>query len=266
VSTATIRNRIEKWFEKFSLTIFRFRWATILIVLVLVGLLASWVPKITFDTSNESFLHKNSPTLMDYNAFRDQFGRDDLIIIAIGPTDVFSLSFLEKLKIFHENLRDDVPHVEEITSLINARNTRGENDALIVGDLLEDWPGNQDQVETLKKRVMSNPLYLNRLISENAQFTTLVIKTETYSNTNALDDPLAGFDENDDSFADDDTSGTLQGAAEKQSPADNIQYLTDEEISETVYHVKSIAKKYQDENFEIYIAGPPVVGGCNKKV
>jgi len=260
------RNRIEKWFEKFSLTIFRFRWATILIVLVFVGGLASWVPKITFDTSNESFLHEKSKTLQDYNAFRDQFGRDDLIIIAIGPTDVFNLRFLEKLKIFHENLRDDVPHVEEITSLINARNTRGENDALIVGDLLENWPENQHQLETLKKRVMGNPLYLNRLISENAQFTTLVIKTETYSNTNALDDPLAGFDENDDSFADDDTSGTLQGAAEKQSPVEKIQYLTDEEISETVYRVKSIAKKYQDENFEIYIAGPPVVSSTIKRL
>ena len=236
------RNRIEKWFEKFSLKIFRFRWATILILLVIVGVLASWVPKITFDTSNESFLHENSPTLKEYNAFRDQFGRDDLIIIAIGPTDVFSLSFLEKLKIFHENLRDDVPYIEEITSLINARNTRGENDALIVGDLFEDWPENQNQLETIKKRVMGNPLYQNRLISENAQFTTLVLKTETYSNAAALDDPLAGFDDNMDDFTDD-ASGVLQGAAEKQPPADKIQFLTDAELSETVYHVKKIAEK-----------------------
>jgi len=257
-----IRNRLEKWFENFALKIFRFRWATILIVLALVGILASWLPKITMDTSNESFLHKNSPTLKDYNAFRDQFGRDDLIIIAIGPTDVFSLSFLEKLKTLHEDLRDDVPYIEEITSLINARNTRGENDALIVGDLLEDWPENQSQVETLKKRVMGNPLYLNRLISENAQFTTLVLKTETYSNATALDDPLAGFDEN----IDDDTLGALKGAAEKQSPADEIQFLTDAELSETVYHVKKIAEKYQAENFEIYIAGPPVVSSTIKRL
>jgi len=260
------RNRIEKWFENFSLNIFRFRWATILIVLVLVGGLASQVPKITFDTSNESFLHKNSPTLKDYNTFRDQFGRDDLIIVAIGPTDVFSLSFLEKLKIFHENLRDDVPHVEEITSLINARSTRGENDALIVGDLLEDWPENQNQLETLKNRVMGNPLYLNRLISENAKFTTLVLKTDTYSNTAEPDDPLDGFDDITDGFADDDTSGALQGSAEKQSPADKIQFLTDAEISETVYQVKKIAQKFRDEDFDIYIAGPPVVSSTLKRL
>ena len=242
-----IRNKIEKWFEKFSLNIFRFRWATILITLVIVGVLASWIPKITFDTSNESFLHENSPVLKDYNAFRDQFGRDDLIIIAIKSTNVFSLGFLEKLKNFHDNLRDDVPHIEEITSMINARSTRGENDALIVGDLLENWPENQEQLEIIKKRVMGNPLYLNRLISENAQFTSLVLKTETYSNTTALDDPLAGFDES-------------------QAPADQNQFLSDEEISETVYHVKKIVEKYRDNNFEIYTAGPPVVSSTLKRL
>ncbi len=57
------------------------------------------LPQITFDTSNESFLHPSDPTLVAYNEFRRQFGRDDLIIIAIETENVFDQRFLKKLKI-----------------------------------------------------------------------------------------------------------------------------------------------------------------------
>jgi predicted RND superfamily exporter protein len=92
------------------------------------------------DNSVEGFLHDDDPTLIRYNEFRDQFGRDDVTIIAIETPDVFDLGFLEKLRALHEDLEAEVPHLDEITSLINARSTRGEGDALIVEDLLEDWP------------------------------------------------------------------------------------------------------------------------------
>ena len=108
-------------------------------MLGLVGGLASQVPQITLDTSNESFLHPDDPTLMAYNEFRRQFGRDDLIIIAIEPENVFNQKFLKKLTNFHDDLKAQVPNVEDITSLVNARNTRGEEDVLIVEDLLADW-------------------------------------------------------------------------------------------------------------------------------
>ena len=106
-------------------------------MLGLVGGLAGQLPQITFDTSNESFLHHSDPTLVAYNEFRRQFGRDDLIIIAIEPENVFDQKFLKKLTDFHDDLQTQVPHVEDITSMVNARNTRGEEDVLIVEDLLE---------------------------------------------------------------------------------------------------------------------------------
>ena len=92
-----IRKKIERWFESFSLFICRYRWWTLVVMLGLVGGLGSQLPQITFDTSNESFLHPDDPTLMAYNEFRRQFGRDDLIIIAIEPENVFNQKFLKKL-------------------------------------------------------------------------------------------------------------------------------------------------------------------------
>ena len=66
-------------------------------MLLLIPLI-SQIPKITVDTSMEGFLRNEDTALINYNAFRDQFGRDEVIIIAINPPNVFNQGFLKKLK------------------------------------------------------------------------------------------------------------------------------------------------------------------------
>ena len=222
---ADMRKRIETWFGSVARTLYRHPLRTLVIMLVFMGMLFSQLPKITIDTSTEGFLHETDPTLLDYNEFRDQFGRDELLIIAIKPPNVFHLAFLEKLQAFHEELEDNVPYLDDITSLINARNTRGEEDELIVEDLLEDFPDTPEAIAVLKQRVLENPLYVNTLISEDATFTTISIKTQSHS---ALED---------------------QG----------VHYLSDAENSEVVEAVREIVKSYEADDFQIWIAGSPVV-------
>ena len=173
-----IRKRIEIWFGSVARTLYHHRLKTLLIMVVWIVALVSQLPKITIDTSTEGFLHEDDQTLIDYNAFRDQFGRDEMIIIAIKPPDVFDPVFLEKLRSLHEELEENVPYMDDITSLINARNTRGEEDELIVEDLLEEWPETPEAVAHVKQRALENPMYVNTMISEDATFTTIVIKTQ----------------------------------------------------------------------------------------
>ena len=47
----------------------------------------------------------------------------------------------------------------------------------------------------LKKRVLTNPLYKNLLISEDATFTTIIIKTHSHSSLGDDGDVLEGFEE-----------------------------------------------------------------------
>ena len=71
-----LRYRIEAWFAVFADFIYDNRLKAIFLMLALTLWLLSQLPKITIDTSNEGFLYKNDPILLDYNAFRSQFGRD----------------------------------------------------------------------------------------------------------------------------------------------------------------------------------------------
>jgi predicted RND superfamily exporter protein len=227
------RNRIEAWFETYAHVIYRNRIKTIVIMLALTVAMASQIPKITIDTSTEGFLHTDDPELVAYNNFRDQFGRDEVIIIAIKSADIFSQRFLEK---------------DDITSLVNARNTRGEADELIVEDLLEHWPQNQSEMTALKKRVLTNPLYKNLLISEDATFTTIIIKTHSHSSFGQDVDVLEGFEDE-----------TAEDSNVKSKAADQGVYLTDEENSRAVDAARGVIEKYQAPDFKIFLTGSPVV-------
>ena len=160
-----LRERIDKGFERWGRMLVRRRWPAIASMLVLAAGLGTQLPALGVDNSVEAFLHADDPKLIHYNEFRDDFGRDDVTVIAIRPREVFDLAFLEVLRDMHEDLEDEVPYVDEVTSMVNARSTRGEGNELIVGDLLDEWPRNQLDLSALRERVFANPLYRGWLSS-----------------------------------------------------------------------------------------------------
>ena len=151
--------RIEGRFEQLGYFVYARRWAVIVVSLILFGAMSYQLPNIKFDTSNEAFIVPDDPVLTQYDTFRDQFGRDEVIVVAIKPTDVFDRKFLERLKKFHDELENEVPYLDEVISLVNATSIRGEQDELIVKELLENWPEDEGEIAKLKKDVLSNKFY-----------------------------------------------------------------------------------------------------------
>jgi len=243
-----IRLWIEKGFEQFARILFRNRIKTIVLMLLITAAIVSQIPKITVDTSMEGFLHEHDPAMLAYNAFRDQFGRDEVIVVALQPPGVFDLPFLKTLASLHSELEEKVPYIDDITSLINARQTRGEKDDLIVEDLLENWPADQQEMAVLQQRVLSNPMYQNTLISEDGRFTTIIIRTHSRSSIGQEADLLEGFE---DSAAENPPAPT----AEVKRPV----YLTDQENSEVVFAVQRVVADYRSGELPIWVAGSPVV-------
>ena len=255
-----ISKRIESLFSAQTRLIIKFRIPIFLLILAMGFALASQIRFLTIDTSNEGLLHDNDPILINYNKFRDHFGRDDLLVMAIESKDIFTLPFLKKLQNFHEQLEERVPHISEINSLINARNTRGEGDTLLVDDLLAHFPQNAQDLKALKEIVMSNPTYSNMLISEDGMFTTVLLQSDTYTsgsngtdeNTN-LDDELAGF-------------GDEFGAAGNDTPQQTPEYLTDQENAAMVKAAQEVMQEFNSPDFQISMAGSPVVTHTVKKL
>lgn len=235
-----IRERIENSFGRFARFAYRNRVKVLLVMMIITAAFVSQLPKVRIDTSTEGFLHENDPDLLSYYEFRDQFGRDEMVIVALKPKNVFDIGFLRTLKSLHDDLAANVPHIDDITSLVNVRNTRGEKDRLIVEDLLETFPANETDLARLRERVLAHPLYRNLIISEDGTFTTIVIKTNSLSSLGSGGDELAGFDDS--------------------APAPSKRkYLTDVENGEIVRAVRRIAATYESSDLRIFIAGSPVV-------
>jgi len=205
----------------------------------------------------EGFLHDDDPSLIDYEAFKDQFGRDQMVVIALSPPDVFDMKFLTSLKKLHDELSEKVPHLEDITSLINARNTYGENDALIVDDLLENWPESLEELAAIKQRALNNPIYRNLLISEDSRFTTIIIETSAYSATET--DVFEGFDDPSE-FEPTDTALSDKDFSPRK------KYLTDQENSQVVEAVAAILEGHKITDTQIYVSGIPAVVHYIKKM
>ncbi len=234
---APIRERIEHAFARWGHRAYHHAWPTIGAVLLGVGALVTQLPKIEFDTSTEGFLYEDDPVRVTYDAFREQFGRDDRILIAIEPPEVFDLAFLAKLRNMHQEIENQVPKLQDVTSLVNARTTRGERDELIVGELLEDWPGTPEELASVRKLALENPLYRNLLLSRDGRVTTISIETDAYSSLGLEDDELGGFG--------DDT----------EAAAADRTFLTGAENAEIVEAVEAIVARYRAPDFRIYLGG-----------
>jgi len=238
-----IRPWIEKQFENFSGAVFDHRFKTIGIMFVLIATAACWIPGMDFDTSTEGMLHPEALELLAYNSFRDQFGREQMIVLGIKPPDIFDTAFLKRLDALKKDIEERVPLLEEVSCLINARSTRGENDQLFVEELLENMPESDEEMIRFKERVLTNPAYKNTIISPDGKLTTIIIKARTHSETAEDDDIISGF----------------EGDSDKENDRYDAYQLGDEEYSRIIEAIHKIVSEYDAPDFKIYMAGSPVV-------
>lgn len=236
----TVIAKIDKRLESMGYFVFNNKYKVLLGILVFVGFLLSNLPKTTVDTSTEGFLHKNDPSRVAYDAFREQYGRDEKLVVAIKTEDIFTFKHLETLRKLHKELQSKVPYLNDITSLINARNTQGDKDSLLVEDLFEHWPTNTKALAELKQTALNNPIYENIMISEDGTFTVIILESNVYTSVGEKkEDEFGGFDD-------------IASSTPKE-------FITDAENTEMVLAVEKILKKYQSDTFKIFFAGSPAV-------
>jgi predicted RND superfamily exporter protein len=207
----------------------------------------SGIPRVTVDVSFEAFLQANDSVRVAYDSFREQFGRDERVIISAEPgsrgtaAGVFDLAFLERLRAFHQAIEERLPYIDEITSLVNARDTRGEEDTLLVEDFLDPWPEDEGRLATLRERALANPLFRNNVISPDAAVTTIVLELQLYTSVGSTDDELAGFDGS--------------GAESDEPPP----LLSSAETSEFVHALHEIIAEFEGPDFVLHVAGSTIM-------
>jgi len=223
---AKLRFAIECKFESWGAFCYRRPWLIILFAVCCLAYFSSYLPQIRVDTSTAGFLHEDDPTRQVYDQFQREFSRDEKALVLVKG-DVFSRDFLEKMTALHMEL-ESIDQVAQVDSLVNARQVYGEEEELIVDDLLEVLPETQAQMQALKKQVAENPVYRRYLINEQLDLVALVITTDNYSNQ------------------------YLPGTPLHERP-----FISGEEIGRIVRDIDNVIAQFNSPGFTVSAAGSP---------
>jgi predicted RND superfamily exporter protein len=239
------KNRIEKGFHYLGISVIRYRYAILLLTVVVVGLAATQLPKLSIATSVESMFSRHDKTLSDYQRFRNQFGRDEEIVLLISSADIFSLEFLATLKQFHEDLENSLPLLKEVSSLANAPYIEHNDSSTQVEGFLDNLPRTKSEALHYRQRGFSYPGFQNLYFTPDGKHAIVVVKTHAVSALTKDGLQLRGY------------ARGVQGA-EEHPPHEPQQSISQVENIAVIGIVEAVIKEYQAPDFSIAFSGTPV--------
>jgi predicted RND superfamily exporter protein len=150
-------------------------------VIILIGLFTAtalfFIPKLKLENTVDSFWDKKSESYMHLEAWKDQFGDDQFIIFTFGDNEIFTEENLKLISRLTEKF-ESLEHVSKVTSLANVNDIIGHENDFIVRHFMEEIPTSARALQELKKRALTNPLYVKNLISEDSKTAAIMVELE----------------------------------------------------------------------------------------
>jgi len=165
---------------RYAQFLIRFRWPVLLISLICVLALASGGRFLSFTNDYRVWFSPDNPQLVAYEELQADYTRSDNILVMFEPKsgDVFTNDTLSAVAAFTEEAWK-LPFTVRVDSLTNYQHIYGEEDDLIVIDLVEEAGElGADQLEEIRQIALQQPLLLNRLLSEDGGTTGINITIE----------------------------------------------------------------------------------------
>ena len=241
-----MHQQLERFLGNLAGTIHDHAKKVIVVIVLLLAFPLSQAIHIQMDTSTEGFMHPNDPALLDYEAFKKQFGRDERIILAIESDNIYSIGFLEELKKLHQTIEEKVPYLNKVWSLYNVRHTRGAKDVLYTDSLLKSMPKDTKAVNEVRNQAMHSKYYKDLFVSRDGKMTTIIIETDAFSHLNK--------DENE--------ANEMSGFSESEQT--NKAFITDAEDTQLITALRQVIQNFSSKDMKIYLAGSPVVNNAIK--
>ena len=158
---------------------------TIFLILLLTLIFATQFPKVKTDTDPKNML----PASSEVRVYNDQVEKTfnlhkDMIVVGIVKEQgIFDPSTLEKIeRITDKILKLQGVVLEDVTSFTTADNVVAEGNNLTVQPLLTKIPETEEEMESFKKSLYDNPIWLGRLISKDGKTTAIYVPLEPGAN------------------------------------------------------------------------------------
>ncbi len=173
------------FFERVGVWSYDHRWIVLAGSVGVLALCLVFASRTRFDNSYEAYFDPRDPVYAAYNQFRADFGSDEISYIlyeapdhAYGP---WNLEVMRKIVHLTEALENDLPFVQEVTSLANVEFMEGIPDGLKIYELLQDFPESQAALLAVKQKVLEKPLYVGGLASRDGRYAAIQLEMDRSS-------------------------------------------------------------------------------------
>ena len=164
---------------------FDYRWGVAAGCLLLFFGAGHLAEQVEIDASYESYFYSGDTAYQSYEAYREDFGSDEVSYIGYavpdleyGPWNVQAMAALVELT---EALEDEVPFVYEVTTLANAELTVGTADGIDISKIRDDWPLTQAELLERRDAYAAKPMLVGGIINEAADFGAIIIDMDLSS-------------------------------------------------------------------------------------
>jgi len=161
-----VNGRVVSFAEK----ILNWRWAVIIISLVVVFGVSSGARHLGFQTDYRMFFSDDNPQLQSFEELQRVYTKTDNAMVVVKPKEgnVFTPRVLQAIQEITKEFWL-LPYVTRVDSITNFQHTSAVDDDLTVGDLVEGRPEelSQNDLDFVRQVALSEPLLVDRLIAED---------------------------------------------------------------------------------------------------
>ncbi len=181
--------------RKFSLVEFSVEHPKLVVVIsvVLTLLFMTQFPKMRTDTNPKNMLPATSDVRVWNDKVEKTFGLyEDMIVVGIwNEKGVLNTATLEKVKrISGEILKIKGVAARDVSGFTTIDNVSVENGTLKVAPLMTSVPQDAKGIDTLRKMLYENPLFINRIISKDGKTTAIYVPLEKGANGKEIADKI----------------------------------------------------------------------------
>jgi len=170
--------------ERFSSIVMNWRGVILLATVLLVVSLAGGMRFLQFTSDYRIFFDEDNPQLLAYEALKDEYQHSDNVVLVIAPKSETGRATVfkpETLRLLEQITNDAwlLPYVIRVDSIANYQHTEVDGDELAVGALVdEDTSLFAEDVERIKRIVLSEPSLVNNMVSESGHVTGINITVQ----------------------------------------------------------------------------------------
>lgn len=180
-------SKINDHFESFGRFQIRHRTAFLIALLVFSVIGCLGLMHLKLSNGEENWFDNWDQVKMNQDHFESIFGSTDSLLAFIKADNVFDPEVLDAIDRLGNEILQNVPYVESVTSLMNLSIPIGTEDGFEVVNPFEDGvPSDPAELERIKDFILSRESLVNVLVSDDCTETWVIFNLEQYSES--LDD------------------------------------------------------------------------------